>query len=266
MAEEKYPGARRDAASRRSNIAIAAIVLALLGAGAVALIRWRGRSAPPPQPTPAAAAPAATPTDAGSDAGEPMLPPRGVDAETELRRAASGLSSRPEWGRWLVEPHLVARLVAAAHRVSEGESPRPVLLFLAPDRPFTAVRRAGQLVAAPEAGARYDAVTETVTAIDPARAAQAYLRLSPFFEAAYREVARPGERFTPVLHQAIHELLATPVPAEEPALVESGPAFFYADEPLEKLHPAQKQLLRLGVANARKVERWLEALDRALPR
>jgi hypothetical protein len=203
--------------------------------------------------------------DAGGDAGEPPLPPPSVDAETELRRAAR-LSSRPEWIRWLGEPHLISRLVAATHRVAEGESPSSVLPFLAPDREFTAVSRGGELVPAPAALARYDAVTEVLTAIDPARAAGAYARLAPFFEAAYREIARPGERFAPVLHQAIHVLLETPVPVEEPALVRSGAVFFYADERLEKRPQAQKQLLRLGVANARRIQRWLAALDGALPR
>ncbi len=265
MADEKYPGARRDAARRRSSTALVVAILILVAGGVAGLLYWQNRQTLPPQ-IPLVAPPAPAAVDAGVDAGEFPPAPRGLDAETELRRSASGLSSRPEWARWLDEPHLVSRLVAAAHRVADGESPRPVLLFLAPDRGFTAVSPAGRLVAAPEATARYDAVTEVVTGIAPARAAEVYSRLAPFFEAAYREVARPGERFTPVLHQAIRELLATPVPAEEPALVKSGSAFFYADEQLEKLPPARKQLLRLGVTNAREIQRWLAELDRALPR
>jgi hypothetical protein len=155
--------------------------------------------------------------------------------------------------------------VAATHRVAEGESPSPILPFLAPDHDFTAASRGGELIPAPAAVARYDVVTDVATAIDPARAAAAYVRLEPFFEAAYREISPPGERFAPVLHQAIRELLATPVPPDEPALLKNGETFFYADGRLEKLHPAQKQLLRLGVANARRIQRWLEGLDRALP-
>ncbi|HUB08539.1 MAG TPA: DUF3014 domain-containing protein [Myxococcales bacterium] len=266
MGEERYPGARREAAQRRSNVALVIAVVILIAGGVAGVVYWRSRPAPlaPPVATTAPVAP--PPQDAGIDAGEPPSPPRGVDAGTELHRAAGELSRRPEWAAWLAEPHLISRLVAAAHRVADGESPRPVLLFLAPDRGFTAVSRGGELFPAPESTARYDLVTGIVTAIEPARAAEAYLRLDPFFEAAYREVARPGERFAPVLHQAIHELLATPVPAEEPALVKNGTAFFYADEQLQKLHPAQKQLLRMGVVNARAIQRWLAAFDRALPR
>ena len=265
MADEKYPGARRDAAQRRTNSAVAIAVLAIV-AGIAAYAYWQSRPPPPPPSAPTAAVPPPAATDAGEDASELPPPPGGVTAKTELERAAGGLSNRPEWASWLHEPHLVARLVAATHRVAEGERPRPVLTFLVPNKDFSAVTGDGKLVQAPESTARYDAITELVTAIDPRQAAEAYARLSPYFQAAYREISHPGERFTPMLVQAIHELLTTPVPAGEPALVKSGAQYSYQDFQLEKLPPAQKQLLRMGVANARKVQRWLTDFERALQR
>ena len=158
-------------------------------------------------------------------------------------------------------------LAAAVHRVADGEIVNSLLLpFLAPDRELTAESRDGKLFIAPEAIARYTTVTDVVTSISPERAAEAYARLAPFFAAAFREIARPGERFTPALHEAIHVLASAPVPPTEPSLVKNGAAYFFEDSALEKLPPAQKQLLRMGNANARKIQQWLAAFDRALPR
>lgn len=257
--------ARRGAVSRWSNASLATISL-LLVTGAVGLVYWRSRPTQQPPPAPAVAPPAQPIAQiAAIDAGEPQPSRPDIDPATALRQAAAGLSRRAEWARWLLEPRLISRLAAAVNRVAEGESPRPLLLFLAPAAPFTTVSREGKLFATPEDSARYDLAVKVVTAVDLLRAARAYDRLQPLFQAALREIARPGARFTAVLHRAIHELLATPVPATEPELVERGAVTRYAEPGLERLAPAQKQLLRLGGANARALQRWLAALDRALP-
>ncbi len=261
--EPWYPDRQSPQEPRRH----AAVMVVLVAAAAVAagLLWWRGRQPAPLPATPVA--PPAAPALPEIDAGEPPppAPPANIDAATALRRAAGGLSRRAEWARWLDEAQLISRLAAAARRVAEGENPRPLLLFLAPDGPFTVVSRGDERFAAPRTYARYDLVTGILTAIDPVRAARVYGRLAPYFEAAYREIARPGERFTPVLHQAVRELLATPVPVEAPELNASGSTFFYADPALERLAPPQKQLLRMGPENARALHRWLAAFDRALP-
>jgi hypothetical protein len=66
------------------------------------------------------------------------------------------------------------------------------------------------------------------------------------------------------LERAIVLLLETPV-QEDPVRVEPrGIVYGFADEDLEDLTPAQKQLLRMGPRNARVVQTTLRAIALAL--
>ena len=67
------------------------------------------------------------------DAGVPEPTPAPVNlAEGDglLKDGAAGLSSDPDLARWLAQPDIVRRLVAAMVQISEGESPHDTLGFL----------------------------------------------------------------------------------------------------------------------------------------
>ena len=59
-------------------------------------------------------------------------------------------------------------------------------------------------------------------------------------------------------------LLATPVPTGREALIQPSVRFLYQDETLEGLDSAQKQLMRMGPDNARRVQQKLRELETAL--
>lgn len=63
---------------------------------------------------------------------------------------------------------------------------------------------------------------------------------------------------------AIDHLLATPVPDRELAVVRDGLWWEFADHRLAMLSGAQRQLLRLGPSNARRVQAKLRELRAAL--
>jgi hypothetical protein len=121
-------------------------------------------------------------------------------------------------------------------------------------------------VASPESYARYELFTHVVTSVDPIRAAKDYRQLAPYFEAAFREIGKPGQKFEAVLHVAIDNLTATPIPDAEPELRAKGLSYVYADPRLEALSAAQKQLLRLGPVHARALVAWLRSFKGALGR
>ncbi len=247
--------------SRRTRLLVIAVVLVVIGVPAVVVyLRWKDSQktasvAPPPESAATAQAPPA-PTPPAVDAAQ---------GEALLRDLASKLSSSPELAKWLAEDGILRRLVAAVNLVAEGNSPRPVVAFLAPSGGFAVVRENRHLYASPRSYARYDFIARVLGSIDPVAAAKAYGQLKPFFEAAFSEVGRPGRTFDAALHDAIKNLTSTPVPNTDPELQEKGLFYAYIDPALEQLGPAQKHLLRTGPKNARPIQDWLNKFVKAIP-
>jgi hypothetical protein len=235
-------------------------LVALVGVG-IALWNWK-QSSQPEKVTPVADAGAIAPTPAAP------VPPTASVAEGDqlVRQRGSELSSGKELSKWLAEPDILRRLVAAVNLMAEGNSPRAVLGFLSPGGDFEARRRNNQLVATPASYARYDGVAHILTSIDTGAAAKLYLELKPYLDAAYYAIGRPGKSFDNALHEAIGKLVATPIPETQPVLEESGALYVYKDASLEQLSPAQKHLLRTGPVNARAVQGWLKEFDAATKR
>lgn len=210
-----------------------------------------------PEVPAAAAVETAPPNDA------PPLPPV-TEADALIRQALAGVSPLGELAGWLKTEDLARRFVAAVNAVAEGESPRSSVAFLAPEGSFAIAERDGRSFVAASGYARYDLVARVFASVDVGAFKAAYGRLSPLFEAAYREIGRPGTTWEQTLGRAIGRLLETPVPAGEVELVRPKLVYEFADPQLEKLTPAQKHLLRMGPENMRRVQSKLRALAAAL--
>ena len=235
------------------------LVLVLLAVGGFSLWRWKSTSAPQPvAPTVESKPPVAAPAPA------PSLPM--AEGDSLAKQLGADLSTSPELAKWLAEPDIVRRLVAAVNLIAEGSSPRPVLGFLIPAGRFEIVKGGRALHASPKGYARYDMVTRVITSLDPAAIATTYGRVKPYFDSAFAQIGRTGQSFDGVLRQAIGHLTETPIPDAEPELKEKGAVYAYADPKLEELSRAKKQLLRMGPQNAQAIQAWLKKLDEALPK
>lgn len=136
--------------------------------------------------------------------------------------------------------------------------------MLRPSSPFRVVERSDGLYLDPRTYERYTGLADAAASIDPAGGARLYATLKPRIEEAHRELGHLDTPFDRVLERAIVLLLETPV-QEGPVRVEPrGIVYGFADEDLEELTPAQKQLLRMGPRNARVVQNALRAIALAL--
>ena len=246
--------------SHGARIAWVVVGLIVLSGAAVLLWRWnQSRMAPP------VAAPVAESKPAAPEAAAPPALPM-AQGDAQLKDAAGGLSSSTELAKWLAEPDILRRLVAAVSLIAEGSSPRSLLGFLIPADRFQVVRDGRTLRPSPKNSGRYESVTKVLTSIDPGVAAQTYARVKPFVDTAFAQIGRPGQTFDGVFRQAISHITSVAVPDSEPELEEKGLVYAYKDPKLEGLSAAQKHLLRMGVDNARSVQGWLKKLDEAIPK
>ena len=251
---------------------VAALALVALGVGAYVLfLRGQPEVSPPapeavsPVPVPGTAlaptSPEPTTTPPESVPGT-TLPPL-AESDAVVRELAGGLSSDPGLSRWLSVDRLIQRFVAAVDNIAEGTSPRPHLLFLAPEATFQTVTRNGRLYVDPRSYQRYDAVADVVASLDAQRSVARYRQLQPLCEDAWRELGHPG-RFDDALAKTIHALLATPVVDGDIELHPKVVSYAFADPRLEALSAAQKHFLRMGPRNVRLIQGQVRALAAAL--
>jgi hypothetical protein len=237
----------------------AALVVVVIGAG-VYLYQFASRTpAPAAPPAPAQASSAQVPA---APAAEPL--PKLEESDAFIRGKAAALSSDPAFAGWLKTDDLIPRFAAAANMISRGRVPKDGLSFLAPHRKFSVRRHDGVVTADPRGFARYDAAADAVGSVDAAAAAAFFRKYKPLFQEAYQQLGEQKGDVQDAVLKAIGELRGAPaVPGDAP-LKEKGLVYAFADDALERLSPAQKQLLRMGPRNEKKIQDKLGEFARAL--
>lgn len=191
------------------------------------------------------------------------VPP--LDRSDEVVRSlVRALSTQPAVLAWLATPNLIRNFTAAVGNIADGVTPRKLLTPLAPRRGFETVERDGVHYIDPRSYARYDTMADAVSSVDPAGAAKLYATLKPRLEEAYRDLGPADPSIDHALERAIVQLLRTPIVDRPVAVVAKGIGWAYADEHLEGLTAAQKQLLRMGPRNGRIIQERLRAVAAAL--
>lgn len=257
------PPPRRDSAWR--VWIVTALCLLIAAAAAIYLARSTDTTAPDAQP----AAPVTQPEapvargPLGPAVESRELPPLDL-TDPLVRELLRGLSSRPELAAWLATDGLIRNIVASVDAIANGTTPSTHLRRLAPAGPFIAEPRGEDFVIDVRSYRRYDGIADTVAAIDADGLARAYATLRPRLQEAYRELGYPDGNFDVAVERAIVRLLNTPVVEREVDVRPAPVLYQFADTRLERLSPAQKQLLRMGPRNGRLIQEKLREVAGAL--
>ena len=238
-----------------------ALVAAATAAAYFAFI-WRHPAAAPKAAV--ASGPAAsTASPPLSGAGDPItLPP--LDAsDTLVRTLVQGLTESPAVMAWLPTTGLIRNFTVVVANVAEGVTPARHLKVLRPSAPYRVTTRDGSITTDPRSYDRYTTIADAIASVDPAGAARLYATLKPRIEDAHRDLGS-ADKFDLTLERAIVTLLGTPAIDGSERLKPKGIGYGYADERLESLVPAQKQLLRMGPRNVRVIKARLRDIAVAL--
>ncbi|QXL83286.1 DUF3014 domain-containing protein [Comamonas sp. NLF-1-9] len=197
----------------------------------------------------------------------PALDESDVDVGKELAQLLGGQRA----GAFLQLDAFVRRAVATVDNLAREQAPaRMWPVHPMPGR-FTVQGEGAAPRIAAENSARYEAFVAFAESVPVAAAARLYARLYPLFQVAYEELGYPGKYFNDRLVAVIDHLLASPEPAEPPAVhlvsvagqvqsLQPWVRYEFVDPQLQQLSAGQKIMVRVGLDKERRLKRVLLAL------
>ena len=191
------------------------------------------------------------PEPAESDFVLPLL--NGSDAL--IRDGLISLSRHEGINRWVSVSQLIRKFVGFTNAVANGEVVKEPLQVLGPIGSFKALKLNNDRYLMDRGSfERYSMFVEIFVSLDSQRVAELYVLILPLLEQAYTELGNDDGSFNAVLFKAVGRLLETPVVEGDIGLVRPVVMYHYTDPTLEALSPAQKQLVRMGPVNTRRLQ------------
>ena len=196
---------------------------------------------------------------------EPIPEPEPLDTsdgavKTELLK----LSDYGELPRLLVNDDLLQRFVITTNNLADEELPANHQVLKKPEQTFRTFQQADKEWIDPASYKRYTPYVDVLESLDPQSLEQLYQEYKPAINKIFAEISSPGQDFDDTLLDAIDLLLDTP---EVPVPVEvytDSVMFKFKDQRLEALASPQKQLLRTGPENMRRIKAKLRELKTAI--
>ena len=187
----------------------------------------------------------------------PALPP--LDESDAFVRAQTSSGCLPL--AWMAADNLVRRAAVLIENASRGELPPKRGGLLPPLNAFP-VRQQGERLFMDASGyRRFDPYLDQLEAIDPERLAGCIRLLGPLLDQALNELGHADGPQAGVA-AVIDRIVAVPESVEgaDAELVQPKVLFRYADPRLESLSGLQKQVLRTGPENTRRLKAYVSRL------
>ncbi|CUA87732.1 DUF3014 domain-containing protein [Pseudidiomarina woesei] len=159
---------------------------------------------------------------------------------------------------------LIRDTVVFVDNLRQGIVVRDKAVIEPPKGKFRVLEQNGKVYIDPRSYDRYNTVVDWFVSLNTQVLVDLFTRYQPLSQAALAEVGYPDENPKYVLLEAIDVLLSTPSVGTVIELNDDSVMYRYADPTLEALPAAQKQMLRMGPDNIRRVKLKLEELQQAL--
>ncbi|CAM3578043.1 MULTISPECIES: DUF3014 domain-containing protein [Pseudoalteromonas] len=192
---------------------------------------------------------------------EVTLPPLS-QSDTEIKEAVSNYLSN-QAVKLLADDDVIRRTVVYVDNLAKGKVAENHAPVVKPQDGFSVIDD-DIIITDPNSYERYTPYVAMFDTMSTAQVVRLYDQYKPLFEEAYEEIGYEGDAFNGTLTDAIDELLATPIPDTALPLVKDSVTYKYAYAEWEQLSPAQKQFLRMGPENMKKVKKRLEEIKIAL--
>ena len=174
------------------------------------------------------------------------------------------LSDYDEFARLLINEALLERFVITTNTLAEENIADNNRVLVQPEQPFRTYRQADKEWIDPASYKRYAPYVDILESLETASLLQLYQEYKPAIENIFSEIGNPSDSFDQKLEEAIDVLLDTPeVPFPVEVFTDSV-MYKFADRQLESLSAPQKQLLRTGPENMRRIKAKLREIKESL--
>ena len=262
------------------------VVLLLVIAGGVVLLTgiWPPEeeaaptvTAPPPEPPPA---PVVTEIEEPAPEPPPLPPepveeplPRLEESDDAVRDAVGDIPLGTAGQQYLIPGNIIERSASLIYLMAQGDVPYKLLPVSRPKAAFPISDDGTQVVTDPAGFERYDALTQWLQSLDLESLLSSLEWFIPLFREAWSYYGEDPAAFDMAVVMTLDLVIATPeLDLSEARLIRKEAVWIFEDPAIEGLAPIQKQVLRMGPANAEVVKAkaaearglWLDQLSDSL--
>ncbi|MFK8049935.1 MAG: DUF3014 domain-containing protein [Halioglobus sp.] len=201
-----------------------------------------------PVAEPVVAVPSDIPLDPQQTSPEPL------DGDAQLRDIFSRSGADARLLGFLSDQRPLEISAALIDGMSWGAMLRKILPASPPKQAFSVDTRGDQLFISASSYARYDVYADSIEALDVDLLVDGFHRLRPLYEATYEKLGLDPEDFDNAVIRTLDRVLSTPE-IDQPIALEHKSVFYQFEDPmLEALPDLQKQMLRMGPENMRRIK------------
>ena len=199
-----------------------------------------------------------------SSVSTPPALPKLDNSDDFIRERLLLINDKKEFSRWIKTDDLLRRTASYTDGLSNGVLLSKIFPLTAPEGKFATHSSDGSIWLNAGNYERYDRSINTITSLPMDSMAKMFHFARPLLEDAFSEMGYNPRQMDGIILQAIDVILATPIVAEPIRLSRDSVVYKFADPALESLLPLQKQLLRTGPENTKRIQQQAEALREAL--
>ena len=262
------------------------VVLLLVIAGGVVWLTGIWPPAEEPAPTVTAPPPAPPPAPVVADIKEPAPPPpppppevvreplpRLEESDDAVRDAVGDIPLGTTGQQYLIPGNIIERSASLIYLMAQGDVPYKLLPVSRPKAAFPISDDGTQVVTDPAGFERYDAMIQWLQGLDLEALLSSLEWFIPLFREAWSYYGEDPAAFDMAVVTMLDLVIATPeINLSEARLVRQEAVWIFEDPAIEGLSPIQKQVLRMGPANAEIVKAkaaearglWLDQLSESI--
>ena len=181
----------------------------------------------------------------------PVALPTLQESDETVRDALGDVPLGTAGQQFLLPSNIIERTTSVLYLLAEGEVPYKLVPIARPKAAFPITDDGLQVTADPEGHARYDAFAVWIQSLDIESLLAAVDWLLPLFREAWSYYGDSEPSFDQAVLYTLDLIIYTPeIDTSEARLFRKEAVWLYEDPVLEELAPIQKQLLRMGPANA----------------
>lgn len=185
-------------------------------------------------------------------------------SDAAIKSALLNIANTPMIGRLLVNDSLLQRFVVTVTNTANSDSAPNFQPLVPPTQSFRIYQQADKNWIDAASYKRYTGYVEALETLDNEQLLALYATYLPDIQEIYSEIGNPRTAFSEVFVDALDELLDTPEIPTPVEVYSDSVMYKFKDQRFENLSLPQKQLLRMGPDNMRRVKAKLRELKQAL--